>query len=186
MAHVLVPMAQGCEDLETVTIIDILRRAEIKVTTAGLDNKPVIGSRGTTFIPDTILECVLEEDFDLIALPGGLPGADNLNNDPRIHQILKRNIENKRHVAAICAAPKVLSSAGLLDGKQATSFTGVLKNQQNPKIKIQTQAVVQDDLIITSQSAGTAMDFALALVGVLAGPEKQAEIDKQLLRTKVN
>lgn len=180
--NVLIPLAQGCEDLEAVTLIDILRRADINVTTAGLDDQPVTGSRKTVFIPDTTLDEVLNYEFDLVVLPGGLPGSDNLNNDSRIHHILKRTLTNNKHIGAICAAPKVLESAGLLDNKTATSFPNVLSNTQNKSIQIVDDAVVIDGNIITSQSAGTAMDFALTLVGILEGKDKQLEIDAQLVR----
>lgn len=180
--HVLIPLAQGCEDLEAVTLIDILRRADIKVTTAGLDHLPVTGSRQTVFIPDTTIDKIMDIDFDCVVLPGGLPGSDNLNNDPRIHQILKKMATKNKYVAAICAAPKVLASAGLLDNRQATSFPHVLAQQNNPLIKISDKAVVVDGNVITSQSAGTAMDFALELVGLLSGKEKQHEINQQLVR----
>lgn len=182
MAHVLIPLAQGCEDLEAVTLIDILRRADIKVTTAGLDDQPVTASRKTVLIPDSTLDKVMNIDFDLIVLPGGLPGSDHLNNDPRIHLLLKKAHANNQYIAAICAAPKVLAHAGLLNNKTATSFPGVLQKIDNKLINISTKAVVIDDNIITSQSAGTAMDFALELVGLLAGKEKQQEIEQQLVR----
>ncbi len=180
--HVLIPLAQGCEDLEAVTLIDILRRADIKVTTAGLDDLPVTASRKTVFIPDTTLDKVMGISFDLIVLPGGLPGSDHLNNDPRIHQLLKQTVANNNFVGAICAAPKVLAKAGLLDNKKATSFPNVLADCGNSSINISLDPVVTDGKIITSQSAGTAMDFALTLVGLLLGKDKQVEIDTQLVR----
>ena len=152
------------------------------MTTAGLDELPVTASRKTIFIPDTTLDKVMNIDFDCVVLPGGLPGADNLSNDARIHEILKKTATNNKIVGAICAAPKVLAKVGLLDNKTATSFPNVLKDTGNTLINISLEAVVTDGNIITSQSAGTAMDFALALVGLLLGPEKQQEINSQLLR----
>ena len=112
--RVLVPLAQGCEELEAVTIIDLLRRAGIEVVTAGLDTQPVCGSRNTVLIPDTTLDEVMDQSFDMLVLPGGLPGADNLNADPRIHQLLKVMHEAGRYTAAICAAPKVFKVFDLL------------------------------------------------------------------------
>ena len=85
MASVLIPLAQGCEELEAVTVIDLLRRAGITVVTAGLDAEPVLASRGTRLLPDTVLDAVMDKDFDMVVLPGGLPGAANLDEDPRIH-----------------------------------------------------------------------------------------------------
>jgi len=123
---VLVPLAQGCEELEAVTITDLLTRAGINVVTAGLDQKTVIASRGMKLVADHLLDDVLEKDFDMIVLPGGLPGADHLNNDPRIQKIVKRLAANNKYTAAICAAPRVLATAALLEGKHATSFPGAL------------------------------------------------------------
>ena len=124
MARVLVPLAQGCEELEAITIIDLLRRANIDVVSAGLDDQPVRASRGTVLIADATLTEALQQDFDMIVLPGGLPGADYLNNDPRIRQLLTQMASQGKFTAAICAAPKVLASSGLLDGKRATAFPG--------------------------------------------------------------
>ena len=91
MAKVLVPLAQGCEELEAVTIIDLLRRGQITVITAGLEHQisPVKASRGTTLLPDTTLDRALESDYDMLVLPGGLPGADHLNNDDRIIRLIR-------------------------------------------------------------------------------------------------
>ncbi|UCE89871.1 MAG: DJ-1/PfpI family protein, partial [Pseudomonadota bacterium] len=98
MATVLVPLAQGCEELEAVTIIDLLRRASIEVLTAGLDDQPVKASRGTVLIPDTTLAGVKGRTFDMIVLPGGLPGADHLENDPRLRVMLRDAAGEGRYV----------------------------------------------------------------------------------------
>jgi len=152
--RVLIPLAQGCEELEAVTIIDLLRRAEIEVVTAGLDDNPVVASRGTKLLADTSLENIIHKDFDMVVLPGGLPGADHLNNDPRIHEILKRTIDNDQYVAAICAAPKVLASAGLLNDKKATAYPGVLEALNNKAFEITNAAVQQDGKVLTSRGPG--------------------------------
>ncbi len=125
MASVLVPIAEGCEELEAVTIIDLLRRAGIEVIVAGLDGGKVRASRGTVLLPDTSLDQAMQRNFDMIVLPGGLPGADNLNQDQRIHDLLHKIASNNGYTAAICAAPKILATAGLLDGKQATGYPGI-------------------------------------------------------------
>ena len=101
MATVLVPLAQGCEELEAVTIIDLLRRAAIDVVTAGLDDQVVHASRGVVLIPDTDLDTALKQDFDMVVLPGGLPGADHLDNDPRIQSLLKDMAAKGKYTAAI-------------------------------------------------------------------------------------
>ena len=128
MASVLVPLAQGCEELEAVTVVDLLRRAGIEVVTAGLDDKPVRASRAMVLVPDTTLDEALKQKYDMVVLPGGLPGADHLDADARIHGLLKEMCETDRYTAAICAAPKVLAGMGLLDGRRATGFPGILEN----------------------------------------------------------
>ena len=182
MANVLVPLAQGCEELEAVTIIDLLRRAGINVITAGLDDQPVKASRGTVLVPDTNLDAVMQHDFDMIVLPGGLPGADNLNNDPRIHTLLKQMTAANKFTAAICAAPKVLATAGLLNGKHATSFPGSIDGIDIQDMTYEQQAVVIDGKVITSRGPGTAMDFALTLIEQLAGKAKRDEVEAPLQR----
>ncbi len=182
MARVLVPLAQGCEELEAITIIDLLRRAGIEVVSAGLDEQVVTASRGTRLLPDTTLDEALDDDFDMIVLPGGLPGADHLDQDPRIHQLLERMAANGRYVAAICAAPKVLASSGLLAGRRATSYPGVLDAIPFTDIQVSRQAVEIDDRIITSRGPGTAMDFALALIEKLVGADTRQQVEKGLVR----
>jgi 4-methyl-5(b-hydroxyethyl)-thiazole monophosphate biosynthesis len=182
MARVLVPLAEGCEELEAVTIIDILRRAGVEVTTAGLTEGPVQAAHGVTITPDTTLEAVMEQEFEMIVLPGGLPGSDHLDNDPRIHQLLNRLSEKGHHIAAICAAPKVLANAGLLAGKSATSYPGFLDQMDLPEVEVQLLPVVTDGKVITGRGPGTAMDFALQLVEELAGSDKRSEVEAALVR----
>ncbi len=181
MARILVPLAHGCEELEAVTIIDLLRRAGQEVVTAGLEPGPVKASRGVVLQPDVTLDAVLDQPFDMVALPGGLPGADHLDQDPRIHTLLKRVASEQGFTAAICAAPKVLANAGLLSGRQATAYPGVLDGMQD-KLQATSSAVVRDGQVITSRGPGTAMDFALTLVEALAGREKRDEVEAGLVR----
>lgn len=181
---VLVPLAQGCEELEAVTITDLLTRAGINVVTAGLDQKTVIASRGMKLVADNLLDDVLEKDFDMIVLPGGLPGADHLNNDQRIQTIVKRLAANNKYTAAICAAPRILATAGLLEGKRVTSFPGALDNFPVNNLSYEESAVVVDDKIVTSRGPGTAMDFSLTLIELLMGKEKRDEVEAALQREK--
>jgi protein deglycase len=180
MHKVLLPLAQGCEELEAVTIIDLLRRADINVVTAGLDSNPVTASRNTVLIPDTDLDTALEDDYDMLVLPGGLPGANHLENDERIKNILIKMANSEKFTAAICAAPKVLLKAGLLDNKKATSYPGFLDDANNTDIS--SDAVVIDGKVITSRGPGTAMDFALTLIETLEGKEKRDEVENSLVR----
>ncbi|MFV1973383.1 MAG: DJ-1 family glyoxalase III [Thiohalobacterales bacterium] len=182
MANVLVPLAQGCEELEAVTVVDLLRRAGISVVTAGLDERAVTASRGMVLVPDMTLDEALGQDFDMVVLPGGLPGADHLENDARLGVLLKQMAAAGKYTAAICAAPKVLASSGLLDGKRATAYPGVLQSASVPGLDCVDQAVVTDDRVITSRGPGTAMDFALQLIEVLAGVDKRNEVEAGLQR----
>lgn len=182
MATVLVPLAQGCEELEAVTVIDLLRRAKIEVVTAGLVPGPVTCARGTTIVPDTALDEALARDYDMVVLPGGEPGATNLAGDARILKLLKTMAARHKRTAAICAAPKVLAAAGVLDGKRATSFPGALEPSKYPHIHLTQFSVVTDGAVTTSRGPGTAMDFALALIELLAGREKRDEVETALQR----
>ncbi len=182
MPRVLVPLAQGCEELEAVTIIDLLRRAEIEVVTAGLTDEPVVASRKTVLIPDTTIDAIIDEDFDLIVLPGGLPGADHLRDDPRIIELLRRHQKKGHYTAAICAAPKVLAHAGLLEKHRATAYPGTLESLQLDTVRLSDDPVVVDDKVITSRGPGTAMDFALTLIEQLLSPEKRREVEEPLCR----
>ncbi len=182
MATVLVPLAQGCEELEAVTIIDLLRRAGIEVVSAGLDGQPVKASRGVVLIPDMSLDEALQKDYDMIVLPGGLPGADHLQRDPRIQSLLRKMQAEGKYTAAICAAPRALASAGLLDGRKATSYPGSLEGSAVRDMEYLEQPVVVDGKLVTSRGPGTAMDFALSLIEQLLGADKRAEVEAPLMR----
>lgn len=183
MATVLVPLANGFEEIEAVTAIDILRRAGASVTVAGLAEGTVTGSHGIEIRPDQTLDAVIDQDFDMIVLPGGLPGADNLEADERIGNLLRRMADSGRFTSAICAAPKVLASAGLLDDRRATSYPGFLEPFRDRGLEMAADAVVRDGRVITSRSAGTAMDFALELVAALLGEDEAVRVEESLRRT---
>ena len=180
MATVLVPLAQGCEELEAVTIIDLLRRAEVTVVVAGLEAGTVTASRGVMLLPETTLAEVLDRDFDMVVLPGGLGGAQRLEADRRIAALLRRMAEQGRYVAAICAAPRVLAGAGLLNNREATAYPGILDGQES--IKTSSAAVVRDGTFITSRGPGTAMDFALTLIEILRGRDQRDAVEAALQR----
>ncbi len=181
MKRVLVPLASGCEELEAVTIIDLLRRAGIEVVVAGLTEGIVTASRGVRLLPDTTLHEALQQEFDMIALPGGLPGSDNLAADSRIIEFLQKMNESGRFVGAVCAAPKVLSRSGVLKDKTATAYPGVLQAEHHPLIS--DHPVARDGHIITSRSAGTVMDFALELIEALSGAETRQAVETSLKRS---
>lgn len=180
MAKALVPLAPGCEEIEAVTIIDILRRAGVEVVSAGLTAGPVKASRGVLLLPDATLDEALKQEFDLVALPGGMPGMTNLKNDPRIISLLKHMAAAGKYVTAICASPAVLAEAGLLTGKRATCYPGFL--DQATDVTQDNAPVVRDGRVVTSRGPGTAMDFALELVELLAGHTKRNEVEAALQR----
>lgn len=182
MARVLVPLAQGCEELEAVTIIDLLRRAKIEVVTASLTDGPVVASRGVKLIPDSSLDEAAALPFDMIVLPGGLPGADHLRDDSRVQDLLKRAAAAGKFTAAICAAPKALARAGLLRGKRATSYPGSLSESELDGIDYCDDPVVRDGYVVTSRGPGTAMDFALALIELLADNATRQQVEAGLQR----
>ena len=180
MPKVLIPLAPGSEEIEAVTVIDILRRADIEVTSAGLDAQPVRASRGTVLLPDATLEAVLKQTYDMLVLPGGQPGTNNLKANTHIIKLVQDMVRQGKYVAAICAAPSILASAGVLDGKRATSFPGAL--DAFPQVQQQQAAVVEDGKLITSRGPGTAIDFALILVERLVGKAKRQEVEAGLQR----
>ncbi len=180
MAKVLVPLADGCEELEAVTIIDLLRRAGIEVVTAGLKPGIVLASRGVQLVPDATLDVALQDDYDMVVLPGGMPGASHLKGDARIIALLKKMAAARKYTAAICAAPMVLAEAGILDGKQATCYPGALDSWSG--VTIRKDPVIKDGTVLTSRGPGTAMDFALALVEALSGAEKRQQVEAALVR----
>ena len=182
MARVLVPLAEGCEELEAVTIIDLLRRGGIEVIVAGLKTGMVKASRGTQLMPDTTLDAALLEEYDMVVLPGGMPGAQHLKDDARVIALIQKMAAAGRYTAAICAAPTVLAEAGVLSGKTATGYPGFLEKMNLADVTLSTEAVVRDGLVVTSRGPGTAMDFALSLVEILAGLETRRQVETGLVR----
>ena len=182
MPKVLVPLAPGFEELEAITIIDLMVRAGFEVVTAGLDAGPVTASRGTVHVPSTSLDQALSADYDMVVLPGGLPGADHLRDDPRIIELLQRTAKAGGYTAAICAAPKVLAASGLLDGRRATSFPGVLEALDLDNTELSNDAVVCDGRVVTSRGPGTAIDFTLELIELLGGRATREQVEDGLQR----
>jgi 4-methyl-5(b-hydroxyethyl)-thiazole monophosphate biosynthesis len=177
MKKVLVPLAPGFEEIEAITVIDILRRAGIEVTVAGTQSGPIEASRKTKHIPDCTLADVRAEDFDMLVLPGGQPGATNLRNDARLQQIVETLRTGNRHLAAICAAPTVLLAYGILKDRTVTSHPTVRAEVTAGAKEFSDQRVVVDGFVITSQAAGTAMEFAFKLVEILCGADKATEVN---------
>ena len=175
MKRVLVPFANGFEEIEAITIVDILRRAGAEVCTAALEKKNVEGSHGIKMITDVVLDDVVKEDWDLVVLPGGVPGAPNLMDDDRIIKLLKDQAEAQKTSAAICAAPAVLEKAGLTKNLEVTSHPAWADRMITA---IHTGERVQSaQRIITGQAAGSAMEFAFKLVEFLFGTDKVEEVN---------
>lgn len=177
--NILIPLAPGFEEIEALTVVDILRRAGALVVTAGLASGPIEGRNGIRVIPDAALDDVKEEAFHMLVLPGGAKGTENLKKDKRVIDIIKKFHGDNRLIAAICAAPTVLSVAGVTRGRKVTAYPGV-RHELKDEI-LSDDRVFVDDNIITSQSPGTAMEFAFALVEILYGKEKVKEINQGVL-----
>jgi 4-methyl-5(b-hydroxyethyl)-thiazole monophosphate biosynthesis len=182
MSRVLVPLAAGFEEIEAITMVDLLRRAGIEVHTASLAGPTVTGSHGITVTADLPLDQARVTDYDMIALPGGMPGADHLKHDPRVISLLQQFAQSGRYTAAICAAPGVLAHAGLLEGRAATSYPGFLRADSAPGIRLRDEAVVVDGKVATSRGPGTALEFGLKLIELLEGVEARQRVQGALLR----
>jgi 4-methyl-5(b-hydroxyethyl)-thiazole monophosphate biosynthesis len=180
VARVLVPLAEGFEEIEAVTIVDLLRRAGIEVRTAALGDPQVTGSHGITITADLALDSAVVADYDMIVLPGGMPGSDHLKRDARVVELLRRFAAEGRYTAAICAAPGVLAHAGLLEGRQATSFPGFLREDSATGLQLSEAPVVLDGKVVTSRGPGTAIDFGLALIELLMGAPTRRQVQDRL------
>ncbi|MEM7310187.1 MAG: DJ-1 family glyoxalase III [Planctomycetota bacterium] len=178
--RVLVPLAEGFEEMEAVCIIDVLRRADIEVLVAGLEPGPVRGAHGITLGVDLALDEVDAESLDAVALPGGMPGTLGLMEDERVLALLRRLHAAGRPTAAICAAPMVLEAAGLVDGVEVTSHPAV-RHRLGAAQVLAAPRVVRSGNVWTSQGPGTAIEFALALVEELCGPEPARELGEAML-----
>jgi len=176
----LVPMADGVEELEAVTIIDVLRRAGTQVTVASVGALHITASRGVKLTADCSINDCKDKTFDLIALPGGLPGAEHLRDCAPLIEMLKSQKQSGRLYAAICAAPAVvLASHGLLDGKKATGYPSCTDALPDPTQA--NQRVVVDGNCITSQGPGTALEFALELIRQLFDEARAKQVAKAML-----
>jgi 4-methyl-5(b-hydroxyethyl)-thiazole monophosphate biosynthesis len=182
MSRVIVPLVEGFEEIEALTIVDILRRAEIDVATAAVGDNPVTASHGVRVEADTSMAAARDDSgVELIALPGG-PGTGKLGESDAVRALAERLYNEGRWVTAICAAPSVLSGFGLLEGRQATSFPAVREKMEAAGVDYQEEVVVRDGPFITSRGPGTAMDFALTLVEVLEGRATRDEVESRLMR----
>lgn len=179
MKKALLLLAPGFEEIEAVTLIDILRRGEIEVTTAGLEKDAIRGSHNILLTADVYYKNIQEEAFDILILPGGQPGSTNLKKDPLVLSWIKKRFNNGQTLAAICAAPTVFQEAGILRGLKITSYPGE-KGAFSESI-YKTDSVVKDKNVLTSRGVGTAIEFALELVAELNSPQAAADIKEKIL-----
>lgn len=180
--RVLIPLAAGFEEIEALAVVDILRRAGIEVTmgdVTGDGQKPIKGRNGIFVMADCSLDEAVNDPFDMVVLPGGQPGTTNLKEDDRIKALIKKMHDDQKFIAAICAAPLVLSAVGIIDGKNITSHPGVKKDLS--EVNYKDDRVVVDGHIVTSRGPGTAIEFAFKLVELLISSEKAEEVNRGVL-----
>jgi 4-methyl-5(b-hydroxyethyl)-thiazole monophosphate biosynthesis len=178
---VLVPIADGTEEIEAVCIIDVLRRAGAEVTVASVEEAlQITASRGVRIVADVPIGECTGRSFDLIVLPGGMPGAERLRDSSALAELLHGQREAGKPYGAICAAPAVaLQPHGLLEGRKATTHPGFVEQLNDPSAA--ESRVVSDGSVVTSRAPGTAIEFALALVALLYGKEKAEEVAEPML-----
>lgn len=177
---VLVPLAEGFEMIEALSIVDVFRRASVHVDIAAVGSQlQVTSSHQVPVIADKFIGDCKNEIYDLIVLPGGIPGAENLQKSELLLDLLKQQNEEKKLYGAICASPAVvLEHHGLLEGKKATChplFIDRLSSQESVE-----ERVVFDKNCVTSKGAGTSIEFGLELLGILMGDDKKKEVAAQM------
>lgn len=176
---IIVFLAEGFEEIEAVTCVDVLRRAGIEVTTVALNDVEVTGAHNMIIKADKLIQEINYKDYEGVILPGGMPGATNLRDNEEVINIVKQLYLENKLVGAICAAPIVLDRAGIIEGKKATSYPGFDKEMLSCNY-IEDRVVV-DKNIITSRGPGIALDFAIKIIEYLIDKDKASEIEKQML-----
>lgn len=179
MSKVLVPLATGFEEIEAITIVDILRRAGAEVVLGALESIHVIGAHGIEIKADVLLDTQDASAFDMIVLPGGMPGATNLSKNEKVLALLHDFEQEEKYIAAICAAPLALKAAGVL--KHHYTCYPSFEHQILHDGYTDAQDVVCDKNIITSRGPSTAMNFAMVLVEILYSAQKAEKLRKDLL-----
>ena len=180
MMEILVLLANGCEEVEALAVVDLLKRAEISVCMASITgDKKIVGSHGITFWADHLLQDVLNKEYAGVFLPGGMPGAEKLGNDPNVLMQLRKMNQKELLISAICAAPVVLEKAGILSGKRVTCYPGFEQRFQDGTVV--DANVVKDGHVITGRSVGAAFELGLKLIEFLKGKEMSDSIRRQCL-----
>lgn len=170
-------LAPGFEEIEAITVIDVLRRAGVEVLVAGLEHGPVRGAHDIIVTPDCELVGLDAGELDLVVLPGGMPGSAHLRDSAPVLELVRSVVRAGKTAAAICAAPMALEAAGVLAGRRATSFPGV----SLPSAHYEEARVVEDGPIVTSRGAGTALEFSLALVARLVSPAAASDLAARMI-----
>ncbi len=180
MKNVYVALANGFEEIEAITILDVLKRAELNVTSISvMGSLKVEGAHGIKVEADKLIEDVNFDEADMIVLPGGMPGADNLENNEQLTKQLEIFNESNKKVAAICAAPKVLGKLGILRGRNAVCYPGFESNLKDANLK--DVPAIKDANIITGRGPGAAFNFSLTIVEELINKEKANELAQAML-----
>lgn len=180
MKKIAVHLAEGFEEIEAVSIIDVLRRAELNVITVSTtDELSVTGSHKIKILADKLFSDVNYELIDMIILPGGMPGAANLNDHLGLREQILIFQESKKYLGAICAAPLVFGNLGILKNINATCYPG-FENQLHGAIVTQENIEVSDH-IITAKGAGVALEFALTIVELLKGKETAKKLAQKMI-----
>jgi 4-methyl-5(b-hydroxyethyl)-thiazole monophosphate biosynthesis len=178
-SDVVVPLMEGFEEIEAVTIIDVLRRAGVKVVSAGTAAGPVRGAHGIAITADARLADIDPANVRMVILPGGMPGATHLSEDEDVQRIVRGVAAHRGYTAAICAAPIALAAADVIRGRRVTCYPGFESHLAGGEVV--TDRVVVDGTLITSRGPGTALEFALTLVGVLQGEEAEGKLARGMI-----
>lgn len=179
MNKIYLLLAEGFEELEAFAPVDLLRRAGASVQTVAItSDRTVLGARGIPAVADITLDAVDYENMDLLILPGGYPGYENLGKSQPVRDLILRAAKDQKKIAAICGAPSVLGDLGLLEGHKATCYPGM---EDTLGCEASEEKVVQSGNFITSRGAGTSIDFALALVELAVSAEKAQELRKGIV-----
>ena len=179
---IIVLLADGFEEIEALTTVDMLRRAGLKVKTVGINNRVPTGSHGISVVCDAMPEDINLSKVMMVILPGGMPGTINLDNSSFTDKAIKAMIKNGGRIAAICAAPIILGRRGLLNGREATCYPGFEKDLQGAKIL--DRDVITDGNITTARGMGVAIEFAEELLSLLIGKSKTDDISSAICKSK--
>ena len=180
MKRVIVPLAPGFEEIEALAVVDILRRGGVEVTMASTVDGPIEGRNGIRVLADATLDEALGGDYDMVVLPGGAKGTENLKADDRVGALVERLFKEGKFTAAICAAPTVLAAVGITEERSVTSHPSV-REELEKTTSYNEDRVVVDGQIVTSRAPGTAIEFALKLVELLGGAERALGVNRGVL-----